>query len=337
MGPLEPNRPRPCAPPESSLLTGAGFPPTLPSMSSPIPVALLGFTAFERNALSSYFRLAPRPAPTYVHVLDVDEARFVVADADQPGVPALLETLGRTQDAVFIGAHGPHDAAAWMLRPIDPAQVLRELDRLVVARDNPSSGPLPLSTRTMPRPRPAREAATAPGDLPARRIDDAASTDHAARTAARKAEAEARRERRESALRPQVVRRALLVDDSEVALAFLERQLHRHDIAADWAMDSTKALELLSQRPYGIVLLDVDLGERSELDGLALCQTIKRRHVHPNGRPPVVVLVSAFKDPVDRVRGTLAGADGHLGKPLEAGALDRILREHGLADREIGG
>jgi len=299
-------------------------------MSAPIPVALLGFTAFERNALASYFRLAPRPAPTYVHVLDVDEARFVVADADQPGVPALLETLGRTQDAVFIGAHGPHDAAAWMLRPIDPAQVLRELDKLVVARDNPSSGPLPLSTRSVPRSR-LREPVTVAGELPARRSDDSPDGVDAARLAARKAESEARRERRESALRPQVVRRALLVDDSEVALAFLERQLHRHDIAADWAMDSAKALELLSQRPYGIVLLDVDLGERSELDGLALCQTIKRRHVHPNGRPPVVVLVSAFKDPVDRVRGTLAGADGHLGKPLEAGALDKILREHGLA------
>ena len=60
-------------------------------MSVSIPVALLGFSAFERNALASYFRLAARRNPTYVHVLDVDEARFVVADADQSGVPELLQ------------------------------------------------------------------------------------------------------------------------------------------------------------------------------------------------------------------------------------------------------
>ena len=129
-------------------------------MALPIPVALLGFSNFERNALASYFRLAPRTASSYIHVLDVDEARFVVADADQPGVPELLDTLGRTGDAVFIGAHGPDAAAAWMMRPIDPAQVLRELDNLLTQRDNPATGtaPLPLSTMSTAR---ARAAAVA--------------------------------------------------------------------------------------------------------------------------------------------------------------------------------
>src|SRR4249920_1151799 len=113
-------------------------------MSVSIPVALLGFSAFERNALASYFRLAARRSPAYVHVLDVDEARFVVADADQSGVPELLQALGRITDAVFVGAQGPEGAASWMMRPIDPVHVLRELDALVAMRDNPGTGPLPL-------------------------------------------------------------------------------------------------------------------------------------------------------------------------------------------------
>ena len=37
-------------------------------MALPIPVALLGFSNFERNALASYFRLAPRTASSYIHV-----------------------------------------------------------------------------------------------------------------------------------------------------------------------------------------------------------------------------------------------------------------------------
>ncbi len=338
-------------------------------MSAPIAVALLGFSNFERNALASYFKLAAQRSPLYVHVLDIDEARFVVADADQPGVPDLLETLGRTGDSVFVGVHGPAAGAAWMMRPIDPAQILRELDHLLMARDNPASAPLPLHTRPGALARAALAAGASLLDrvLPSRRADDesaktptivaAAMTPQALdrppmpapqpperaapRPTDRKAEAQARREkrerreRREAALRPVTVRRALLVDDSEVALAFLERQLHRHDIVADWAMNSSKAIELLSQRPYGMVFLDIDLGESSELDGLALCQHIKRRHVHPNGRAPLVVLVSAFSEAVDRVRGSLAGADAHLGKPLDGGTLDRLLTSNGLG-RETG-
>ena len=308
-------------------------------MSAAIRVAVLGFSSFERNALASYFRLASRRNPAYEHVLAIDEARFVVADADQPAVPELLDALGRTHDAVFIGAQGPQDAAAWLMRPIDPAQVTSALDQLLALRDRPATGPLPSSPRpaaaalpsaaaAWPAPPPAVHSAERDGVPPARSMGD----DGMARLSAaeRNADALARRLRREAALRPVTVRRALLVDDSEVALAFLERQLHRHEIATDWAMNSNKAIELMSQQAYGMVFLEIDLGDHSDLDGLGLCQHIKRRHVHPNGRTPKVVLVSAFNDPVDRVRGTLAGADGHLGKPLDVAALDSLLLTQGL-------
>ena len=315
-------------------------------MAATVPVALLGFSSFERNALAASFRLEPDRQPRYVHVLDIDDARFVVADADQPGVPELLDTLGRTGDSVFIGGQAPANVAAWMMRPIDAAQVLRELDNLLAVRERPASGqpasgpmslssgpgslasgPLPLSTGLTLR---ARAAGDRPAEHAAharRAIDDEPRAPTAEQ---RQAESAARRQRREAALQPVTLRNALLVDDSEVALAFLERQLHRHGIAADWAMNSTKALELLSQRDYGMVFLDIDLGEHSELDGLALCQRIKRRMPAANGKAPLVVLVTASNDPTDRVRGTLAGADGHIGKPLDVAALDRLLQSHGL-------
>ncbi len=331
-------------------------------MSALIPVALLGFSSFERSALASYLRLAPKRNPGYEQVLSIDDAQFVIADADESGVPELLAALGRTQDAVFIGAHGPQDSAVWMMRPIDPAQVLLELDSLLARRDNPATGPLPLMGRSkVPAQGASPTSAAAPDLARARRADDGAA-DRAqpqvglarpaspvvqagavsspqgpqdapvasGATAEGRRNAAARRERREAALQPVTLRRALLVDDSEVALAFLERQLHRHGIDADWAISSNKAIDLMSQRPYGMVFVDIDLGERSDMDGLALCQHIKRRHVHAGGRAPMVALVSAFNDSVDRVRGTLAGADGHLGKPLDVAALDRLLQAHGL-------
>jgi CheY-like chemotaxis protein len=207
--------------------------------------------------------------------------------------------------------------------------VLRELDNLLALRERPGFGrssTLPLISG------PARRDQVEPGrsaPLPSRRAGDESVS--AAQALQRRAEAAQRRQRREAALRAATVRRALLVDDSEVALAFLERHLHRHDIDSDWAMESTKALELLAQREYGIVFVDIDLGERSPLDGYALCQRIKRDALPEPARVPPVVLVSAANDAVARVRGTLVGADGHLGKPLNATELDRLLDHHGLA------
>ena len=90
----------------------------------------------------------------------------------------------------------------------------------------------------------------------------------------------------------------------------------------------------MSHRAYGMVFLDVDLGEHSDLDGLALCQHIKRRQPPSGGRAPLVVLVSAFNEPSDQVRGSLAGADGQIGKPVDDALLVALLQAHGLVPAE---
>lgn len=125
--------------------------------------------------------------------------------------------------------------------------------------------------------------------------------------------------------------RALLVDDSEIALRFLQTRLERLSLTVDRATTSDAALALLAQRPYDLVFLDVELGEDSPLDGLSLCQLIRRQY-RPGDGPgtPVLVFVSARHNEVDRARGTLAGADAYLGKPLDEAALENLLRRHGL-------
>ncbi len=297
-------------------------------MPVPIPVAILGFSAFDRKALASYFQLTGRTRPRYAHVLNADLADLVIADADEPGVLELLRTLGRVQDALFIGALAPPEAAAWMMRPIDQTQVLRELDALMARRDNPRSLPLPL---TLPSSL-GRGALRTIGmldlpDAPTRRVDDDLPP---RRHPAQLDPQEARRRELEALRRPQIAPRALLVDDSEVALHFLKRQLQAYAIDVDLARDSERALDLLTHHVYGLVFLDVDLGPHSRTDGLTLCHQIRYRLHHPGGRAPMVVMVSAFHDPVDQVRGTLAGAEAYLGKPLDLTALDRLLGRQGL-------
>lgn len=354
-------------------------------MSSPVRIAVLGFSEFERSALVSYFQLTAQRHPSYTHVLAIDDADLVVVDAEQPGTLALLQELDRTADAVFVGAHGSGDAAGWMMRPINPAHVLRELDALLVRRhghqDDGSSGfastvssgfagtvPNALGGAAARGPQPAASGRSsrpgllggsasptlptglfgdplAPGPMRTigstaalmapppphggRRADDRAAGLDAA-SATQQQASEARRRRREAALRPDVLRRALLVDDSEVALHFLRRELEPYGLVVDAARDSERALDLLTHQPYGLVFLDIDLGPQSRTDGLTLCHRIRHQLVHPGGRAPVVVMVSAFHEAVDQVRGTLAGAEAFLAKPLDFAALDRLMRRHGF-------
>jgi len=304
-------------------------------MPAPRPVAILGFSAFDRKALGSYFQLKALPQPRFERVLSVEDADLVIADADEAGVLELLQTLGRTGDALFIGAQAPAGAAAWLMRPIDPTQVLRALDELAARRDHPDSSPLPLplpaslgrgTLRTI-------GSASLP-ELPTRRAGEGADSP-GDRAASRHERDEQRRRQRAALRQPQITPRALLVDDSEVALHFLRRQLVAYGLAIDMARHSDRALDLLTHHAYGIVFLDVDLGEQSRSDGLTLCHQIRHQLLHPGGQAPMVVMVSAFHDPVDQVRGTLAGAEAYLGKPLDLAALDRLLQRQGLVRQPI--
>lgn len=297
-------------------------------MPLPTSVAILGFSTFDRKALGACFKLTEPGRPRYEWLLSMEDASLVIADADESGVLDLLRKLDRVGDTLFIGAQAPAGATAWMMRPIDRAQVLRELDHLRAGRDHPDSAPMPL-----PLPaglgRSLRTIGASPGrDGQGRRADDVRDFGRAG--APLRSALEDLRRQREALRQPQIPTRVLLVDDSEVALHFLRRQLEAYGLDVDLARHSDRALDLLTHHAYGIVFLDVDLGEHSRSDGLTLCHQIRHRLLHPGGKPPMVVMVSAFHDPVDQVRGTLAGAECTLGKPLDSLALDRLLQRQGF-------
>lgn len=121
--------------------------------------------------------------------------------------------------------------------------------------------------------------------------------------------------------------RVLLVDDSAIALRFLEVRLGAWHLDIDRAATSQAAIALLAQHSYDIVFLDIELGETSELDGLTLCQRIKHT---PALLGAMVILVSAHHSELDRVRGALAGCDAYLAKPLDMRELQRLMDRQGV-------
>lgn len=113
----------------------------------------------------------------------------------------------------------------------------------------------------------------------------------------------------------------LVVDDSGIARRFLAVQLERLGCRVTEASSAEEALALHAAHRHPIVFSDVAM---EGTDGLLLCRRLKETA----GATPVVVLVSAHCSASDRVRGSLAGCDAYLAKPLLANELRTVLRAH---------
>lgn len=110
-------------------------------------------------------------------------------------------------------------------------------------------------------------------------------------------------------------RDVLVLDDSRIALKFLQVRLQGLGYRVHAVQDATQALALLDRLPVVLAFLDIGLGD-SGPDGLAVCQHLKQRRAHPGGIVPAVVIVTGSDSPIDRVRADLAGCDAYLHKPL---------------------
>jgi two-component system, cell cycle response regulator len=86
-------------------------------------------------------------------------------------------------------------------------------------------------------------------------------------------------------------------------------------------------LQILASRSVDLVFLDVML---PGADGYQICKTIKKNKLKQ--RIPVVMLTSK-SSPFDRVRGSLAGCDSYLTKPVELRKLFDVLQKN-LHQRE---
>jgi len=280
-------------------------------------VAIEGFSSFERETLASFFRLAAKRSPAFRQVDDSGVSDFLIADADHAGAMSVVRRGQRIGDTVFVGAQSPAGASAWLPRPIDPVHVLRELEVLVELRltlPDPPSAMMPLDPMEASEPESALAAEPAPAPMP---VVPRAPVPERALPAARPAAAAVRSVKvAPAAVRGGGGREVLVVEDSAIARQFLKRRLQNlgyrvHDCASGEA-----AMDILSRRTFGMVFLDITLGPPCSIDGLQLCQRLKQRGAHAAGLRTVVVMVTGLDGATDRVRGSLAGCDAYLTKPL---------------------
>lgn len=121
--------------------------------------------------------------------------------------------------------------------------------------------------------------------------------------------------------------RVLVADDNPINTRTAARILREMGHGGVLVNDGEQVLKALVQKPFDLVLLDVNM---PILDGPATLKAIQAREAAGASHVPVV-FVTAHDLPSDRTRYLALGADGFLVKPLESGALLAELRRLGLA------
>ena len=106
----------------------------------------------------------------------------------------------------------------------------------------------------------------------------------------------------------------LLIEDEEKVASFISRGLEEEGYVVEKAYDGRRGLELLGERSYDILLLDLMI---PEIDGLQVLKNIRARGVNT----PVLIL-TAKSSKEDVVKGLDTGSDDYLTKPF---SFDELL------------
>jgi len=120
--------------------------------------------------------------------------------------------------------------------------------------------------------------------------------------------------------------RVLLADDNPTNRKVIELMLGAAEVAVTCVENGAEAVDAWRSDPYDVILMDLRM---PVMDGLQAIRAIRAEEAgRTTPRAPIVVL-SANTSPDDRQASALAGADGHIGKPIRAeelfGAIEAVL------------
>jgi DNA-binding response OmpR family regulator len=112
----------------------------------------------------------------------------------------------------------------------------------------------------------------------------------------------------------------ILIIEDDLSIAELVRDyLAINGFECDIAANGIKGLELAQKNDYALVVLDIML---PGIDGFTICSKIRETKDIP------VLLISAKKDEIDKIRAFGLGADDYLTKPFSPGELVARVKMH---------
>lgn len=113
--------------------------------------------------------------------------------------------------------------------------------------------------------------------------------------------------------------RILIVEDEETIANLEKDYLELSGFEVEIANDGAAGLERALNEEYDLFILDLML---PEVDGFELCKQIREKKNTP------ILLVSAKKDDIDKIRGLGLGADDYVTKPFSPSELVARVKAH---------
>jgi twitching motility two-component system response regulator PilG len=276
-------------------------------------VDVIGFSQTERLLLSSIFGLAARRAPSFLQ-RDARSTRpadlYLVDGDDATAMNEFRAVRARyPAPAVLVGA--PQAGLPAVPRPLQWARLLQSFDdamqagapapaadyeKTMVLRRTSTSAPS--AAQRTPAPRTPAPRTPAPGVRPAPRVVTVTDT-------------------------------VLVVDDNATVRKFMEAKLAPYGFQVDFAETGEQAVGLTGTQEYTCVFLDVVL---PGIDGYQVCKLIKSNKQAV--KRTAVVMLTSRSSPFDKLRGSLAGCDEYLTKPVDENRLLEVIAQFLPAARQ---
>jgi two-component system, sensor histidine kinase and response regulator len=105
--------------------------------------------------------------------------------------------------------------------------------------------------------------------------------------------------------------RVLIVDDIPANIQLVASILRPENYDLNFAQNGIDALQLLSQRPFDLILLDLHM---PEMDGFQVCEKLKE---NPDLKEIPVIFLTAISETDQIVKGLRMGAVDYITKPFE--------------------
>ncbi len=253
-------------------------------------VGVLGFDVQEFRLISNVLKItAWRPQGSYEIGSDAGNCDVLIVNADDASSSSLAREQG-AQLLVCSTEPSPSIGHPYCLRPLSPVKLLAVLDQLVLDKQLQEPANQIFSGK--------RNSVTPEAD-DFDRLLEASKYIGSPR-----------------------FRRALVVDDSPTVRKQLELELKASNIYVDAAETGEIGLELIEKNYYDLIFLDVML---PGTDGYQVCKHIKR---NPALKQTPVVMLTSKSSPFDRVRGSLAGCDTYLTKPVDYEQFRQVLEKY---------
>ncbi|MDM8558145.1 response regulator [Candidatus Parabeggiatoa sp. HSG14] len=258
-------------------------------------VTVFGLAPNEQNTLGSIFKLAASRPRQYamVSVAERDRAEIVMVDAEDANAMSDWRSFSvhhSNTPVVFVAKSIPSDAngSRYLRRPLTLKRVLETLDKVTI-----------------------EELKHVP-ELVVGGEDDALDEEaHAALRAA------------QSAIKTTSSGvKALVVDDALSVRKSMEIQLGLYGMEIDFAETGEEGLEYTQKKVYDIIFLDLML---PGIDGFKVCREIK---THKLSKNTPVIMLTGKGGRIDKMRGTMAGANEYLTKPVEQEELKEVIKKY---------